>query len=91
MVSLQNESTGQQQYQNNGYPEMTVGNWVVTLLLLAIPIVNLIMLFIWAFGERSAKTTFAKAYLIWTAIGLVLSVIYVVVVVVLLGATLGEF
>ncbi|MEK5039730.1 hypothetical protein [Sporosarcina sp. FSL K6-3457] len=91
MVSLQNESTGQQQYQNNRYPEMTVGNWVVTLLLLAIPIVNLIMLFIWAFGDKSAKTTFAKAYLIWTAIGLALAVIYIVFVVVLLGATLGEF
>jgi predicted anti-sigma-YlaC factor YlaD len=91
MVSLQNESTGQQQYQNNRYPEMTVGNWVVTLLLLAIPIVNLIMLFIWAFGDKSAKTTFAKAYLIWTVIGLALAAIYIVFVVVLLGATLGEF
>jgi hypothetical protein len=70
---------------------MTVGNWVVTLLLLAIPIVNLIMLFIWAFGDKSAKTTFAKAYLIWTVIGLALAVIYIVFVVVLLGATLGEF
>ena len=30
---------------------MTTGEWVVTLLLLGIPCVNIIMLFVWAFGN----------------------------------------
>ena len=30
---------------------ITVGNWIVVFILMAIPIVNLIMLFVWAFGS----------------------------------------
>ena len=29
---------------------VTVGEWIVTFIILAIPLVNLIMLFVWAFG-----------------------------------------
>ena len=29
---------------------VTVGNWMLTFLLMCIPLVNLIMLFVWAFG-----------------------------------------
>ncbi len=53
-------------------------DWIVTILILAIPLVNLIMLFIWAFGSNTNpnKANFAKAALIWLAIGLVVSVVF---------------
>jgi hypothetical protein len=53
-------------------------DWVVTILILAIPLVNLIMLFVWAFGSGANpnKSNFAKAALIWIAIALVLSVLF---------------
>lgn len=63
--------------QNNA-PVVRVGEWVVTILLLAIPIVNLVMLFIWSFGggANPNKASFAKASLIWMAIGIVLTIIF---------------
>jgi hypothetical protein len=55
-----------------------VGDWVVTILLLAIPIVNLVMLFVWSFGggANPNKANFAKASLIWMVIGIVLTIIF---------------
>ncbi|PLT46823.1 hypothetical protein B8V81_1047 [Paenibacillus pasadenensis] len=45
---------------------MTTGNWFVTQLLLAIPIVGLILLFVWAFGENANvnKRNLSRAYLL---------------------------
>lgn len=53
---------------------MTLGDWILTLFLVAIPIVNLIMLLIWAFGSEANlnKKNFAKASLIFAALGLII-------------------
>lgn len=53
---------------------MTFGDWIITLLLLIIPLVNIILLIIWAFGSghNPNKSNFAKAYLIFLLIGFVL-------------------
>ena len=58
-------------------PVMTLGDWVITFLLTCIPCVNIIMLFVWAFGSSTPKTksNWAKAQLIFVAIGVVLSII----------------
>jgi len=63
--------------QNNA-PVIRVGEWVLTILLLAIPIVNLVLLFVWGFGggANPSKANFAKASLIWMAIGIVLTIIF---------------
>jgi hypothetical protein len=63
--------------QNNA-PAVRVGEWVITILLLAIPIVNLVMLLVWSFGggANPSKTNFAKASLIWMVIGIVLTIIF---------------
>ncbi len=57
---------------------MTTGEWVVTLLITFIPLVGLIMLFVWAFGSGTpvCKANWAKATLIWMAIGLVLFLLF---------------
>lgn len=48
------------------YKPVSVGNWILTFILLAIPLVNLIMLIVWAVGATThpSKKTFAQAYLI---------------------------
>ena len=53
---------------------MTIGEWMVTLLILCIPCVNIIMMFVWAFGgsSKKSKSNYFKASLIFTAIVLVL-------------------
>lgn len=63
---------------------VSVKDWMLTILLMAIPVVGIIMLFVWAFGggTNPSKANFAKASLLWAVIGVV---IYVVVFVLILG------
>lgn len=71
----------------DGYMEgpeepISVGEWLITMLVLAIPCVNLVMLFVWGFGstEKRTKANYCKAALIWSGIMIALSVILYVVV-----------
>lgn len=56
---------------------MTVGQWVGTILLVTcIPVVSLVLLFLWAFGDApTEKKNFCRAYLIVAAIGIGISVV----------------
>lgn len=47
-------------------PVISLGEWIITFIVLAIPIVNIIMLFVWAFssGTNPSKQNFCKATLI---------------------------
>ena len=56
---------------------MSFGDWIKTLLLLIIPIVNIILLFVWAFGDKANvnKKNFSRAYLLLMAIAIVLYII----------------
>lgn len=59
-------------------PIMSVKDWVITLIVLIIPLVNIIMLFVWAFGDGTTKTksNFAKAQLIMFLIVIGLSILF---------------
>lgn len=54
---------------------MTLGDWMLTLLLLYLPIVNIVMLIIWSVDSKTSTTKkhFAWATLIFMAIGIILS------------------
>jgi hypothetical protein len=58
-------------------PVMSLGEWVLTLLLTFIPVVNIVMLIIWAASSDTnpSKQGFARARLIWMAVGIVISLI----------------
>ncbi len=64
--------------------EVSFGEWFLTLFLMAIPIVNLVLLFVWGFGSNTkvSKANWAKASLAWIAI---MVVFYLIVFVILLG------
>jgi len=66
---------------------LTLGTWVVTILLSMIPIVNIIMLFIWGFDSTTApaRRNYAHAQLIWMAVGIVLTIIFWGVIIALVG------
>ncbi|MDH6311286.1 hypothetical protein M2137_000036 [Parabacteroides sp. PFB2-10] len=57
---------------------ISIGEWILTIFLLAIPLINLIMLFVWGFGggAHPTKANFAKAALLWMVIGFVLSLMF---------------
>ena len=58
-------------------PTVSVGDWVITLILMIIPLVNLVMLFVWAFGGSAAisKANWAKATLIMYLIAIILCIV----------------
>ena len=49
---------------------ISIGQWMIVKLLMLIPLVNVIMLFVWAFDDStpSSKANWAKASLIWIGI-----------------------
>jgi fatty acid desaturase len=57
---------------------LTFKDWLITILISSIPVVNLIMFFIWAFSkeENPNKANWAKANLAWMAIGIILTIIF---------------
>lgn len=67
---------------------VTVGEWMGTIFLTIIPIVNIILLFIWAFGSNTkiSKANWAKASLIWAAIAIAF---YLIVILLIIG-TIGS-
>ncbi len=58
------------------YRVLSVGEWMVTFLLLAIPLLNIVLLFVWAFGGNAhpTKRNFSRAYLITILIVIVFAV-----------------
>ncbi|MDR6550707.1 hypothetical protein [Paenibacillus qinlingensis] len=61
-MSMETTNYGLDQREN----VMTVKNWLITSLILMIPIVNIVMLFVWAFGDNANKNkaNYAKASLL---------------------------
>jgi uncharacterized membrane protein YdbT with pleckstrin-like domain len=56
---------------NPSVPVMSIKDWMITILITAIPIVGFIMLFVWGFGGGSVnpnKQNWAKATLLWFVI-----------------------
>ncbi len=67
---------------------VSMGEWALSLFLTLLPCVGIIMMFIWAFGssEKKSKSNFFKVQLIFTAIGIVLSVIIYIALFAMIGS-----
>ena len=85
-------STQRQTFVDNTEVPMTLGDWMLTLLLLYLPIVNLVMLIIWSVDSKTstAKKHFAWATLIFMAIGIVLSIIFSSIVMAIVASMMGS-
>ncbi|TQR17332.1 hypothetical protein FG384_18300 [Psychrobacillus vulpis] len=55
---------------------MSVGDWLITMLILIIPIVNIVMLFVWGFGNSDPRRNYARASLIWMGICIIIGIIF---------------
>lgn len=67
------------QTETQGAPIMKLTDWLVVFLITSIPLVNIVMLFVWAFGggnHNPNKVNFAKAALLWFLILFVLYFIF---------------
>lgn len=58
--------------------EVTLGNWVITLIITMIPILNIVMLFIWSFSRNTnlIKAKWAQAMLILMAVWIILAMFF---------------
>ena len=71
---------------------ITFGDWMLTKLILCIPVVNLVMMFVWAFGDgKKSKSNIFKAELVWLLISSVLSIILLIVFFAMFAAVATEF
>lgn len=60
---------------------LSIQDWVITLIISAIPMIGFIMLFVWGFGSgiNENKANFAKAALIVYAIMIGLYILFIVI------------
>lgn len=70
----------------------SVGEWIITLIVTALPLIGIIMLFVWAFGSEqgTSKSNWAKAGLIMYAVLIVLGFLFGGAMLALVAAS-GEF
>ena len=73
-----------QNYNQGGYYRqqnsvVSVGDWMLTIFIMAIPFINIIMLFVWAFsgGPNKSKANWAKASLLWMLIIMIISFVII--------------
>lgn len=83
----------QMNFQPKQYTPMTLGDWLITLLIQAIPLVGFIMLFVWAFGgdAHPSKKTWAQASLIFALIMVVLVIIFIGAIIAMFGSMFGGY
>jgi len=55
---------------NDNERPLSTGDWFLTILVLGIPLLNIIMYLIWAFGRGNVnRRNFCRASLLWSLIG----------------------
>lgn len=76
---------------NQNYKPMTIGEWIITFIITYIPIVGIVMLFVWAFsdGNHPSKKTWAQATLILFAVAIVLGIIFATVIMTMISNMFG--
>jgi hypothetical protein len=90
----QQQTYAQQPPAYSGQPgsePLRVGQYIGMLLLMCVPILNIILLFVWSFGGsvNLNKKNFARASLILGAIGLILSIVFGAALSSIIGELLG--
>lgn len=60
-------------------PVISIKEWMLIMLVMIIPIVNIIMMFVWAFSEGNpTKQNYFKASLLWFAIVIGIYILFIV-------------
>ncbi|NHN30563.1 hypothetical protein G9U52_12045 [Paenibacillus sp. S3N08] len=85
-----NKPSSANNYQDSYAPQapvLTVKDWLLTLIVGIIPIVNIVMLFVWAFGGNANpnKSNYAKATLIIAAVVIVLYILAIIAFLLIFG------
>lgn len=72
-----NSNSNNLNYSDPNKSVMTLGEWLITLVIFMVPCVNIIMYFVWAFGNGNEnRKNFCRASLIITAVSVVLCFVF---------------
>jgi hypothetical protein len=73
-----NQNEAYREYQEYLRKPLTVGEWFIMMLITAIPVVGIVMLFVWAFSENTNvnKANWAKASLLWLMVGIFIALAF---------------
>ena len=76
---MENEKTQSIPENETQYQPMSIGDWIITGIIFAIPIIGFVMLFVWAFGSKTqpSKANWAKAALIFIGISIVIWLLFI--------------
>ncbi|MCD8508780.1 MAG: hypothetical protein LRY73_02035 [Bacillus sp. (in: Bacteria)] len=87
------EQQGTQVQQQETYQVVSVMSWLLYLIVMSIPLVNIVMLFVWAFGSgvNKNKSNLAKASLILAVVFTILAIVFSIMVSSLIGGLFGDF
>ncbi len=79
--------------QGTTYTPMTIGDWIITFIITYIPLVGLIMLFVWAFGDGThpSKKSWAQALLIMVAVSIMLAIVFFLIFASILGGIFSNY
>ena len=85
--SIQAQLHYEYQTQENLEEPITMGEWLITMLIMLIPCVNIVMMFVWAFSstEKKSKSNYFKASLIFTGIMMV----FMFIMTIIMGAAIA--
>lgn len=70
---------------------ITMGQYLIMYLIMAIPVAGIVMLFIWAFGSEAGpnKRNFARSYLVMMLIAIGISIIMIIVMLIISASLVG--
>ena len=73
------------------YNPISIGEWLITAIIFAIPLVGFVMLFVWGFGGNTqpSKANWAKATLIVMGISMVMGFIFLGSILGIMGAIIN--
>ena len=65
--------------EDNNTRPLSTGEWFLTMFILGIPLVGIVMYFVWAFGAGNInRANFCRAGLIWLAIAITLGILFMI-------------
>ena len=71
---------------------LSVGQWLLTTFVIVIPLIGLIMMFVWGFGAgNKSRANFCKAILLWYVIIIVASIMFGTLLLGALASLSGAF
>lgn len=76
---VQPDHQGNTEYRPDTEEAVSYGEWIISLIVLMIPCVNIIMMCVWAFSksEKKSKSNYFKAVLTLGAAGFILTIVLV--------------